>query len=163
MYLHDDARPHVLEMKNFSLVVFAAPIIKGRTIRKAIISIFLFGENNILTLHSEKIEALERVEKLVKAGTLQLLDKPSHFVCALLDEITNDYFYLLEKLQEDVDSLEEQIVKSPKNTHTEEILNFKKNVIYVHKALTANREVVVNIEKGYFDWSFGDTFNYNFK
>src|SRR3989338_2491923 len=149
VYLHDDGRPHVLEMKNFSLVVFAAPIIKDNTIKRTIVSIFLFGSNNILTLHNEKIDALERVEKHIKEGHLNLLDNPSHFLFALLDEITNDYFNLLERLQEDVDLLEEQIVKNPKITHTEQILNFKKNVIYVHKALTANREVIVNIEKGY--------------
>ena len=100
-------------------------------------------------MHNEKIDALERVEKHIKEGHLNLLDNPSHFLFALLDEITNDYFNLLERLQEDVDLLEEQIVKNPKITHTEQILNFKKNVIYVHKALTANREVIVNIEKGY--------------
>ena len=77
----------------------------------------MFGSNNILTLHNEKIDALERVEKHIKEGHLNLLDNPSHFLFALLDEITNDYFNLLERLQEDVDLLEEQIVKNPKITH----------------------------------------------
>ncbi len=148
-YLHDDARPHVLEMKHFSLIAFAAPVLVEGKIRKTIISIFLFGDNNILTLHKEKIDALDRVHQLVKEGNLNLLENPSHFLFSLLDEVVNDYFTLLERLQEDVDLLEEQIIQNPKVTHTELILNFKKNVIFVHKALTPNREVIVNIEKGY--------------
>lgn len=148
-YLHDQARPHVLEMKNFSLIIFAAPFFKNGKVHMTTINIFLFGNNNILTLHNEKINALEKMRTMIKDGQTSLLDNPGHFVFNIMTEIVDEYFLVLEELHASVDLLEDNIINKPKITQTREIRDFKKNVLYVHRSLTANREVIVSIEKEY--------------
>lgn len=148
-YLHDQARPHVIEMKNFSLIIFAAPFYDNGKVHTATVNMFLFGQNNILTLHNEKIVSLEKIRTTIKEGQTSLLDNPSHFIYMIMTEIVNEYFTVLEKLHANVDLLEDNIINKPRITQTREIRDFKKNVLFVHRALTANREVVVSIEKEY--------------
>ena len=50
-YLDEEARPHVLETKEFSLIMFAAPVIHDHQLRKTSIAIFLFGANNMIGCH----------------------------------------------------------------------------------------------------------------
>ena len=66
-----------------------------------------------------------------------------------MTEVITDYFSILEQLHASVDQLEDEILNLPRFTQTREIRDFKRNILYVHRALTANREVIVSIEKQY--------------
>ncbi|MBI3033392.1 magnesium/cobalt transporter CorA [Candidatus Woesearchaeota archaeon] len=148
-YLNDEARPHVVEMKNFSLIIFAVPFFQNNRVHIKNLNIFLFGSNNILTLHNEKLLPLQTINSLIKKDQPGLLDNPSHFVFNLMTEVVNDYFVILEQLHANVDNLEDEVLNQPKFTQTREIRDFKRNILYVHRGLTANREVIVSIEKEY--------------
>ncbi len=148
-YLHDQARPHVVEMKDFSLIIFGVPVFKNNKVHITTLNIFLFGSNNILTLHNEDLSVLKRITSMIKKDHPTLLDNPSHFVFNVMAEVINDYFAILEQLHARVDTLEDEILNKPRFTQTREIRDFKKNILYVHRALTANREVIVSIEKEY--------------
>lgn len=148
-YLDEDARPHVLETKDFSLIVFAAPVLKDNKVRKTTITLFLFGSNNILTLHPHHVEALTRIEHWLKQGNASILENPSRFIFNLLDEIITDYFTYIEHEEERIDALEKDVFLKPTKTDITRIFENKKNLIYIHRALVANREVIISIEKGY--------------
>ena len=148
-YLDEDARPHVLETKTFSLILFAAPILQVHQLRKTTIALFLFGSNNILTLHPKPVVALTRIEHVLKQGNAAFLEDTSHFVYNVLDEIITDYFAFLEQQAEYIDALERNVFLKPDRSQVNKIFESKKNLIYIHRALVANREVIIGIEKGY--------------
>ena len=48
-----------------------------------------------------------------------------------------------------IDKIEDNVFEKPQRSTVEEIFSIKKTLIYFHKALTANREVISSIEKEY--------------
>ncbi|GAF98229.1 unnamed protein product, partial [marine sediment metagenome] len=73
----------------------------------------------------------------------------SFFTYRLLDEVLDAYFFVLDKLEEKIDLIEDHVIEKPDKISVRNIFSVKKTLIYFHKALTANREVISSIEKEY--------------
>jgi len=55
----------------------------------------------------------------------------------------------MDELDEKIDVIEDRVVGKPDKITVENIFSVKKTLIYFHRALTANREVISSIEKEY--------------
>ena len=147
----EEERPKVMDLEDYSLIIFRAPLFEKDEILTTPISMFLSKEkNNIITVRLKDIRAVERIKDLMKKDKIKFFEKGiSSFVYTLLDEILNTYFHVLDKVDENIDKIEERVFEKPDRTTVEHIFETKKTLIYFHKALTANREVITAIEKEY--------------
>ncbi|MFH0867931.1 MAG: CorA family divalent cation transporter, partial [Candidatus Woesearchaeota archaeon] len=73
----------------------------------------------------------------------------SYFTYRLLDEILNAYFSILDTLEEKIDKIEDKVIEKPDKATVGNIFSVKKTLIFFHRALAANREVITSIEKEY--------------
>ena len=55
----------------------------------------------------------------------------------------------MEHIEEEIDQIEDAVMDNPRKATIEKIFSTKKTLIFFHKALTANREVITSIEKEY--------------
>ncbi|MBT5023634.1 magnesium/cobalt transporter CorA [Candidatus Woesearchaeota archaeon] len=141
-------RPKVYDDKDFSLIVFASPIAKDHEIETGSISIFITKNKHVITLRRHELEPLSRVQnKLISKPSL--LESHSVFVHFLLDEILSEFFHFLDVFDTDVDKVENEIFKKSESSHVSRVFKIKKSLIYFHKSLMANREVITAIEKEY--------------
>jgi len=146
-YMGEEARPHVHIDKKFSAIIFNVPLVTKEDIEKTSLTIFITEKNDILTLRKHKLDSIKRLEKDIKED-IEIIKKPGMFVYRLLQQNVSEYFLLLEQIDDRIDKLEEVVVKEPSKIHVNTIFALKKSLIYFHKALTANREVIMTIEKG---------------
>jgi magnesium transporter len=66
---------------------------------------------------------------------------------ALLDAIVDQYFVILEKLGQDIESVEEELTESPKSRTMQRIHELRHEFIYLRKQIWPLREVVNNLSK----------------
>jgi len=149
--LDDEERPKVSDLENYSLIIVRAPWIEHDEILTTPVSIFISkNKNNVITITLKEINSIHKITELVKTKKIDLMDKGiSFFTYRLLDEILETYFLILDKLEEKIDLIEDRVIEKPDKMTVKNIFSAKKTLIFFHKALTANREVISSIEKEY--------------
>ncbi len=147
MCLDEEERPRIEEAQDYHIIFYRAPYVHREEsdieILTSPIGIFL-TRDCVLTVHLHHTRYLEMlVEHAVP------IESPPLFSLRIITEITSRYFKVLDKLDEDLENLEEEIFESPDKKTVEKIFDARKTLLFFHKSLTANREVLVAIEKGY--------------
>ena len=149
--LDEEERPKVSDLENYSLIIVRTPIVKQGEILTLPLSIFISKDkNNVITITLKDIEPVHKIRQLIDAKKVDLHEKGiSFFTYRLLDEVLNAYFSILDILEEKIDTIEDHVIEKPDKISVRNIFSVKKTLIYFHKALTANREVISSIEKEY--------------
>ncbi len=149
--LDENERPKVSDLDNYSLMIVRTPIIEQDEILTTPLSIFISKDkNNIITITLKETNTIRRIKQLIDSKKIDMHGKGiSFFTYRLLDEVLGAYFLVLDKLEEKIDMIEDHVIEKPDKISVRNIFSVKKTLIYFHKALTANREVISSIEKEY--------------
>ncbi len=70
-----------------------------------------------------------------------------YLLYSLLDVIIDHYFVILEKIGEDIEELEDEVINKPDNKKLTEIYNLKRELINVRKSVWPLREVLSRLDK----------------
>lgn len=148
-FLRADSRPHIYSNKKFTAVTLAAPYKhdKSKLISRTPITLIFKGPRNVLVLHNNKIDAVERIIKDAKDDSKPFY-KPVDFILELLKEMNTDYYRYLEEIEDKIDSLEKSVFRRHHKKQMLAIFKIKKSLMFLHKALGGNREIITMIEKG---------------
>lgn len=150
--LGEEERPKVLDLDKYSLITFRAPFLEHKEERISTTSVVIFiskNENNLITLRTKEIASIERLMQILYKQNTLLQKGTSFLLYRLLDEILNSYFQILDTIEDKIDKIEDDVLEKPGRSTVEQIFATKKTLIFFHKALTANREVITSIEKEY--------------
>ena len=71
----------------------------------------------------------------------------NQFVYHFLDLCTAIYFDEFDKMQEKINNIESEILKSPNKKIVNKIFEIKKKLVITHKALTSNRDVIASLQR----------------
>ena len=146
--LDEDERPHTLELDGYTLFVFAAPHTTNKKISTTSFGVIL-SENLVITVHKKAIKAVDKVASIPHLNLKSPMRTTQSLMFRLFDHVINDYFNLFDEIEDKIDKIEDIVFTNPDKATVKSIFNVKKTLIYFHKALTANREVITTIEKGY--------------
>jgi magnesium transporter len=72
---------------------------------------------------------------------------PDYLVHALIDAVVDNYFVIMEKLGERIESLEERLVKNPQPSTLEAIHKIKREMIFLRRAVWPLREAIGGLER----------------
>jgi len=67
---------------------------------------------------------------------------------ALIDAVVDNYFIILEKLGEKIESMEEELVTNPTPETLQTIHNLKREMIFLRKSVWPLRELISKLERG---------------
>lgn len=107
--------------------------------------------NDLISVTSYHSRSIERVYGLPNGRRVAVFAAgATSLLFTLLDEITASYFNVFERMDAEIDRVE----RGMRNGRTdpkimETIYRLKKTLIYFHKALSGNREVLAGLEKAY--------------
>ncbi|MEM3126495.1 MAG: magnesium/cobalt transporter CorA [Candidatus Woesearchaeota archaeon] len=144
-----EKRPHVIDIGNWSVVVFDAVYRKKKGWYTTPVTCFISDKNNVITIRRTTIDAIDRINDLLARGRMKALESKSDFLYMLMNEIISDYFKAFDELEREVDIIELNVFEQPERSHAIKVFKLKKALIYMHKSLSANREVIAGIEKEY--------------
>ncbi len=142
-------RPRVMELPSYSLIIFRAPVASKKDITTTPVAMF-FNQKTVICIRHTKVSTLDKLYSFNEMQQKKFYEgSMSYLVYWIIDDILNSFFSLMDTLEDRINHVEGMIYKSPKEHMIKEIFSLKKILIYFHKALTANREVINAVEKEY--------------
>ncbi len=149
--LNTDQRPKMEDFEQYSYIV-----LKMLTYREASgqveteqISLVL-GQNFILSFQEGKEgDVFGPIRERIKTGKGRIRKMGVDYLAyTLIDAVVDNYFIILEKLGERIESLEEALVVNPTTGTLREIHSLKREMVFLRKAVWPLREVISSLQRG---------------
>ena len=117
-------------------------------IRAEQISIIL-GSNFVLSFQERVGDIFNPLRERIRSakGRVRKMG-PDYLAYNLLDAVVDNYFTVLEKLGEQIEGMEEELVTNPTPETLQKIHNLKREMIFLRKSVWPLREVVSRLERG---------------
>lgn len=123
----------------------------GITTSEPIIFFISKTRNDLISIHNHQSKAIAKVYNYTQAHSKEIFRHgTTHVLFTLLDEIIDSFFIQLEQLNDLIDVIELKMFEyKQSNAVMRHTYHVKKSLLYIHKALVGNREVLHSIEKRY--------------
>lgn len=103
---------------------------------------FFVKENAVVSVHPSPSPAMASLKLRCETRNHLLGRGADLFLYNLLDAIVDEYFPILEALDDRIDELEDQIVRVPRQELLDEIFTLKRDLIHLRKLAGPTREVL---------------------
>lgn len=109
----------------------------------------LLGKNYLITFQeSEGGDVFEPIRRRIQERDTLLRKYSADFLLfALLDAIVDNYLVILDKVNDTIEAIEDEIISHPREEMISEIQILKKQGSFLQKSISPAREVVARIEK----------------
>ncbi len=108
----------------------------------------LLGDTFVLSFQERIGDVFEPIRKRLKSSAGELRSRGSDYlVYCLLDAIVDNYFTVLEKLGEEIEFMEEELVKNPTQKILRAIHRLKRELIIMRRAVWPLREMLNQLER----------------
>jgi len=115
--------------------------------RTAKLAAFL-GRDFLFTVHTGTLQAIDEVAGRL-ANDKRILDNgPDYLLYEIVDLMVDAHFPLLEKIEECVDDLQDEIFKDAHPAHLDELLHLKRDVNVLRRQSLPQRELLNLISRG---------------
>ena len=109
----------------------------------------ILGENFLLSFRERESDIFNPIlERLRTAKGFIRKGGADYLAHALLDAVVDHYFVVLEKIEEEIEQLEEEVVASPTPKTLQKIHHLKRELIFLRKAVFPFRAVIGALERG---------------
>jgi magnesium transporter len=109
----------------------------------------ILGPNYVITFQERVGDVFEPVRDRLRKGKGRIRKRPPDYLAyALIDAIVDNYFVVLEKMGEQVESLEEELVTNPTPETLQTIHHLKRELIFLRKSVWPLRELIGGLERG---------------
>jgi magnesium transporter len=111
------------------------------------ISIIL-GRNFVLSFQEREGDVWDPVRERIRKGAGRLRTSGTDYLAyVLVDAVVDGYFVVLERIGEQVESLAEEVSEDPSSAALDRIHQFKREMIFLRKAIWPAREVAASLER----------------
>lgn len=142
-------RPKMEDMGDYLFIVLRMISFAGK--KKGILSeqvSLIVGPNFVISFQEGEGDVFDPVRDRIRSGKGRLRRMgPDYLAYSLIDAIVDNYFVVLEKLGEQVEFLEEEIVTDPGRKTIQALHGLKREMIYLRKSVWPLREVVSGLER----------------
>ena len=105
--------------------------------------------NLVISFQEQAGDVFDPIRQRIRNGRGQIRKSDADYLAyTLLDAIVDSYFIILEKLGEDIEALETELIDEAVPETLQEIYNIKRELIFLHKSIWPLREVVHGLSRG---------------
>jgi magnesium transporter len=109
----------------------------------------ILGANYVFSFQEKKGDIFDAVRERIRSGKGRIRKMgPDYLAYALLDTVVDHYFFILEKLGERIEELEDSVVTNPVPTTLQEIHKLKREMIFLRRSVWPLRELISSLERG---------------
>jgi magnesium transporter len=109
----------------------------------------ILGSHFVISFQEEEGAIFDSVRERIKnKKSIIRRMEADYLVYALVDAIVDNYFIILEALGEDIEDVQEELIKEPTTETLEAIQILKREMIMLRKSVWPLREVVSSLERG---------------
>lgn len=108
----------------------------------------IVGENYVLSFQERTGDVFDGVRARLRSGGVRIRHMgPDYLAYALIDAIVDNYFVLLEKLGDEIEVLEDELLNNPVPATLTHIHHFKREMLLLRKAIWPLREVLSSLSR----------------
>ncbi|MBM3298202.1 MAG: magnesium/cobalt transporter CorA, partial [Candidatus Aminicenantes bacterium] len=108
----------------------------------------IIGPNHLLSFLEDVGDVFDQVRERIRNGKGRIRNLGSDYLAyALLDAIVDGYFLELEKIGDEIEALEGEILKEPKTAVVQRIHHLKREMIFLRKSVWPLREAIARLER----------------
>lgn len=111
------------------------------------LDIFL-SEKFIVTCHMKQIKSLFTVRERIMKNPSIMTEGHASLFYNITDALVDNYFPILEKLDTDIDRIEEMILRDHNIQHISTIMSLKEIVLMLRKFIAPQREIINSVVRG---------------
>jgi magnesium transporter len=142
--LHTQQRPKFEEYGNEVFIVISALTFNTEQYELSAEQVAVyFGENFMLTFQENEDDTFQAVRDRIEAGRGRIRSRKSDYLAyALIDNVVDNYFEVLDRIEERMDELEAEINEDPSRQVKEKIHHLKFQMLALRKSVMPLREAV---------------------
>ncbi|SES86536.1 magnesium transporter [Methanococcoides vulcani] len=108
----------------------------------------ILGSNFVISYQEVIEDTFDPVRDRLRSSKGRIRKQgPDYLAYALLDSIVDNYFVMLEKIGENIDALDDELLDKPTPKTLEDIHHLKKELIFLRKFIWPSREVVSSLQR----------------
>ena len=108
----------------------------------------ILGENFVISFQESIGDVFDSIRERIRNSKGRIRSRGTDYlIYALLDAIVDNYFIILEKIGENVESMEEDLITNPTPSTLQDIYNLKREMIYLRKSVWPLREVISGLQR----------------
>ncbi|KQC06383.1 MAG: magnesium transporter, partial [Smithella sp. SDB] len=146
--LNTDQRPKMEDYGDYIYLVlqnFCGQ--KGEDLLSDQVSIVL-GKDFVLSFQERESDLEESIREKISKNKGRIRKEGADYLAhAIVDNVVDNYFVVLENLEEKIENLEDDLVKKPTPSTLHDIHMFKRDLIMLGKTLWPLREAISSIER----------------
>ncbi|MCG7848903.1 MAG: magnesium/cobalt transporter CorA [ANME-2 cluster archaeon] len=148
--VHTGQRPKIEDFEHFIFIVFnMLQYDENINEVKAEQVSLIVGSNFLISFQEKEGDIFNLVRERIRNGKGRVRKSGSDYLAyAMIDVVVDHYFIILEKIGEDIESLEEELLTNPTPDTLQTIHNLKREMIFLRKSIWPLREVVSTLERG---------------
>ncbi len=106
------------------------------------------GENYVITFQERKDDVFDPLRDRIRNSKGRIRTMGADYLCyALLDIITDHYFLMLEKIGEQMEDFEEELMEGPRKETLRQLYILKRENMLLRKSVWPLREVISQLER----------------
>ncbi len=108
------------------------------------------GSDYLVTHHDQPLEALDRVWTSCQRDPRHLERAVDHVLYKIVDELAASYMSVIERMDEAIDQVEDEVFDRPTPATLERIFTLKRSLLQLRRILLPQREVLNKLARGDF-------------
>jgi len=109
----------------------------------------ILGSNFVISFQEQAGDVFNPIRERIRNGKGRIRKMGADYLTySLVDAIVDNYFIILEKLGEEIEGLEEELVAKPTSETLQRIHTLKREMIFLRKSVWPLREIVSGLERG---------------
>lgn len=109
----------------------------------------IIGSNFVISFQESEGDVFNPIRDRIRNAKGRIRKMGADYLAhALMDAIVDNYFIILEKLGEHIESLEEELLSNPLTATLQKIHGLKRELIFLRKSVWPLREVISALERG---------------
>jgi magnesium transporter len=120
---------------------------KGGDVQAEQVSILVFP-GLVVTFQERSGDVFESIRNRIRNDLGRVRRMGADYLAyALIDAIADNYYVILEHLEQKLEPLEESILTDPAQSHARELLSIKREIVYLRRTLWPLRELLVQLQR----------------
>lgn len=147
--LNTSQRPKFEEYENgvFLIIKSLSFEQKSRSILTEQVAIFI-GKGFLVSFQEDKTDLFEAVRERLNSGRGRIRSFASDYLAyALVDNVVDNYFTVLDLVEEEIDKMEEAILLKPDSQIKADIHHLKRELLVLRKSISPLREAISRFSK----------------
>ncbi len=145
-----DQRPKIKDFGDYIFLILKMFYCdkKGNGMKVEQVSLIL-GKNYVFSFQEREGDVFSFIRERIRnnIGRIRKLGA-DYLVYSLIDAIVDNYFTIIEKLDEEIENLEDKVMIQPNPSNVQAIHKLKRDLIFLRKSVWPLREVISFLEKG---------------